>query len=256
MPWKTPDECRWDGARVIDITSRLPVLTPAQEHAAMYDWWSENVVQLTQKCVQDMIVWNEERESQRLDIALQWLYLELDKEIKNLDQCYSRIGGIPTDLSAWENNNNQIFTTISSMSSDHGWIYSETNSMEETTGDNILTQGFFQEKYNNAIGKEAIFTIKTSRGVKMKEIQENGIPETIRLDYVWISKFSIHFIHQKQYQPENIQIIVNMVIYNEKNEFQDSSKPIKISEKKRMELCYREAIWTIQRLAYQLHLYR
>ena len=254
MPWKTPEEHTWNGARILDITSRLPVLTPAQENAAMYDWWSENVVQLTQKWVQDMMTWNEERESQHLEITLQWLYIELDREIKILEQHYSKLEGIPTDLSAWENNNNQIFTTISSIES--GWIYSETDSMLENTGENILTEGFFQEKFNNTTGKEALLTIKTSKGVKIKEIKEDGTPQIRRMDYSGINEFVIRFIYQKQYQPTRMQTIVHMGLYDDDNQLQDYQKTTTISEKKIMELCYIQAIQTVKIFTHQLKFYK
>ena len=128
--------------------------------------------------------------------------------------------------------------------------------MLENTGENILTEGFFQEKFNNITGKEALLTIKTSKGVKIKEIKEDGTPQIRRMDYSGINEFVIRFICQKQYQPTRMQTIVHMGLYNEDNQLQDYQKTTTISEKKIMELCYIQAIQTVKIFTHQLKLYK
>ena len=128
--------------------------------------------------------------------------------------------------------------------------------MLENTGENILTEGFFQEKFNNITGKEALLTIKTSKGVKIKEIKEDGTPQIRRMDYSGINEFVIRFICQKQYQPTRMQTIVHMGLYNEDNQLQDYQKTTTISEKKIMELCYIQAIQTVKIFTHQLKFYK
>ena len=128
--------------------------------------------------------------------------------------------------------------------------------MLENTGENILTEGFFQEKFNNTTGKEALLTIKTSKGVKIKEIKEDGTPQIRRMDYSGINEFVIRFICQKQYQPTRMQTIVHMGLYDEDNQLQDYQKTTTISEKKIMELCYIQAIQTVKIFTHQLKLYK
>ncbi|MCA9378334.1 hypothetical protein KC711_05605 [Candidatus Peregrinibacteria bacterium] len=127
--------------------------------------------------------------------------------------------------------------------------------MLENTGENILTEGFFQEKFDNMTGKEALLTIKTSKGLKIKEIKEDGIPQIRRMDYLGINEFVIRFIYQKQHQPPRMQIIVHMSTYDEDNQLQDYPKTTTISEKKIMELCYIQAIQTVKIFIHQLKLY-
>lgn len=103
--------------------------------------------------------------------------------------------------------------------------------------------------------KKAIFTIKTSQGVKIKEIEEDGTPEIARMDYLGMNKFTIKFIHQKWHQPPKMQIVIHMDLYNKDSQIQNSLKQTKISEKKIIELCYREAIRTIQIFTNQFKLY-
>lgn len=65
--------------------------------------------------IQDTMTPNEREESKKLEKKLNTLYLRLHENIQTFDMIYNQLGYIPTDLSAWENNNHQIFTEVASL---------------------------------------------------------------------------------------------------------------------------------------------
>ncbi|MFO0764197.1 MAG: hypothetical protein U0518_05085 [Candidatus Gracilibacteria bacterium] len=256
MTGKTPGEHKGDESKVIDITSRLPILTPEQERRKPDEGGPINIVQFTKKMIQDTMTPNEREESKKLEKKLNTLYLRLHENIQTFDTIYNQLGYIPTDLSAWENNNHQIFTEVASLKGYRGGICSETRSICETTGDYLYTRGILQANSDTTPQERiSILTIETYKGIETKKMKDNDIPDIPDIRYKGVNKFTITLTHYKQQSLSKTRILVHLGLYDEMGNLQEILNLTNISEKKIIELCYMQAIETVQVLIHQLTSY-
>ena len=243
MPWKTPEEHHGESADILDITSRLPILAPVPENTATSEWWSENVVQLTKKSTQEVLAQNEARESERLDTILNWLYFELNDKIGVFNEVYTQLGYIPTDLNAWENDNNRIFIEMKSMEGDIVWILSLIHTISENTWTPMFTRWFLHLDHESSTEKRTRFTIETG------SIVINALPKIPHVSCQMMNKFRILFIKKKGASPKPTEVFIEPWLYDEDHNLIQVSEPTAqttLAEKRITQICYTHAVRTLQ----------